>query len=406
MVFLKIIGTVGAIYLVFYGTFWLVHTLFGLKPMRRPEPFMYDLNHEVLILLPAYRPGPIFFRVMDQVETLAKGKPIRVYVLLQEAGDVFRSYAEQKGFYVEQKSFASLPGNSYQHALRHMATVVSREWDRKWSPEFVMLLDKDNLVSPSFFDSIAPRTYTQFDIIQGRREPLAATTPVAFFDSVSETLNDVMFRQAKANLGMATEISGSGALIEAELFIDTIDRLDPLAPGFDKNFMVQLLTQQREVRTTFHPTSTVKEEKTSDWKAHGPQRTRWFGEQYYNALYQAPKMLRAAWRFRRLAALDYLVTLWRPPRSVQVVATPALAGVELVFWGLTGQWLLGAPLFCIAFVLTYMAVFIFLLSNNLLLKALRFSTHLPHLAWQSLMSAARSVRKENQGKFIHTTHEL
>ena len=80
--------------------------------------------------------------------------------------------------------------------------------------------------------------------------------------------------------------------------------------------------------------------KTTDLEAHNPQRLRWFGEQYYNALYHARDLVASAFRYRRLAAFDYLLTLWRPPRSLQVVITPMLARrvdwlysyAYLVFW--------------------------------------------------------------------------
>jgi len=37
---------------------------------------------------------------------------------------------------------------------------------------------------------------------------------------------------------------------------------------------------------------------------------------------------------------------------------------------------------------------------------MKHGAQLPRLAFNNLFNAARSVKKENQGKFIHTTHKL
>jgi len=193
---------------------------------------------------------------------------------------------------------------------------------------------------------------------------LSVNNAVAFFDNTTEALNDSMFRKAKQNVGLMIEISGSGALIETELFIQAINSLDPKAPGFDKNFMVQLLSHKRDVRTIYWPASELFEEKTSAMDAHNPQRLRWFGEQYYNALYHAKTLLKAAHTYRRTAALDYLVTLWRPPRSVQVVAVPVAAVMEVTWFFYFGAWPVYFPIFTVSAVVLALAIIIFLVSQE------------------------------------------
>lgn len=405
---MKTVLIILALYLLFYSSYWLFLTIIGVRFGKRKKYKNTRSQPQLLLILPAYKPGRIFSRVLDHVEEAIRGRNIQVFVLLQDIGEYDpTAYALNKGFHVKIKSFSNRAGNSYQHALQYITHIIY-DWriEGRWNPDFVMLLDKDNLIEPDFFESIPSRLYDQYDIIQGRRRPLPTRTAVGFFDTVSEALNDVMFRSAKKKLGFMVEISGSGALIETDIFLNVISKLNPEAPGFDKNFMAHLLMERRNIRSIYWPASKIFEEKTTDLEAHNPQRLRWFGEQYYNALYHARDLVVSAFRYRRLAALDYLLTLWRPPRSLQVVITPMLALAELIGYFLTHTWYFGFPLLTISAICTGLAVLVFLITEKLLWKALSYSLDLPRLAIHNAFNAARSIRKENLGKFVHTTHKL
>lgn len=403
---LQFLGMLLATYFCFYGLYWLVLVLAGKEKVIK-HASLYNDNPEILLVLPAYQPGPIFLKVLDAVATASHNRNIKTFVLLQHADSKYGDYAREKGFWVESKEFDHLPGNSYQHALRYITQRINSKQNLgRINPEFVMLLDKDNLIAPDFFSHIPPHVYDQFDIIQGKRLSLSTTNAVSFFDHMAERLNDTMFRYAKQNLGCMIEISGSGALIETDLFIDTIQRLDKQAPGFDKNFMVNLLNSKREVRTIFWPACTLQEEKTSAIEAHNPQRIRWFGEQYYNAIYHGGQLLKSAIKHHRVAPIDYLLTLYRPPRSVQVMLVTMLALIEAGIYVITGNWLLIFPFMSIAASLQSIALIIFVIRQKALFKSLRYSLRLPMLAIYNFSNALKSIRKENQGKFIHTKHHL
>jgi hypothetical protein len=397
-----------AIFLLFYSLYWLALIVLGYANPTASDENKNKDNPHLLLVLPAYKPGPIFKEVLNSIEKSIKArKNINVYVLLQEADSEYADFVKSKGFFVEEKSFGHLGGNSYQHALRHITRTIQSECDKgTWCPEFLMLVDKDNLLDENYFTNIPESIYESYDIIQGKRSSLSVNNSVAFFDNTTEALNDTMFRKAKQNIGLMIEISGSGALIETELFIEAINSLDPKAPGFDKNFMVQLLSNKRDVRTIYWPASELYEEKTSAIESHNPQRLRWFGEQYYNALYHGKTLLKAALNYRRMAAFDYIITLWRPPRSIQVVIAPMAAALEIGWYAYFGSWPLYLPLFTVSAVILGLAVTLFLISQQALGAALKHGFQLPKLAFNNIFNAARSVKKENQGKFIHTTHKL
>jgi cellulose synthase/poly-beta-1,6-N-acetylglucosamine synthase-like glycosyltransferase len=423
MTAIKLLLLVPAGYLTFYSFYWLFTILLGMmyRPRRpdllnilmgvmtRPKrPGIENLsNPEMLLILPAYRPGEIFTKVLASVQQAIEQRNIRVYVLLQEADPHYRQQAEAHGFIVEEKKFSHLPGNSYHHALHHIVDRI-QEWkqERLYTPHFVMLIDKDNVLSPDFFRHITPQQYQQYDVMQAKRSSINAEGDVSFFDTISEGLNDTMFRAAKSLIRGAIEISGSGALIKTKLFVETIRRLDSRAPGYDKNFMVQILSASYAVKTTYFPYMQLHEEKTADIESHNPQRVRWFAEQYYNALYSAGKLLRAFVRYRRFSAFEYLVVLWRPPRSLQILLVPLLGLIELAAYGWQGFWWLGFPYLVSSTLALMAAAFLFLIRERLLLRSLRYAIKLPKLALNNMLNAGNSIKKENHGTFIHTEHKL
>ena len=405
---MKILLLVLCVYFLFYSLYWLFLTIFGLPEGKSKSRIGNPTNPELLLVLPAYKPGKIFFQVLDSVAAAIRGRNIKVVVLFQECDDQeLIAYAKASNFFVEEKSFANEKGNTYQRALKYVTQLITQGRKKNiCQPEFVMLVDKDNLLSLDFFNSIPQGLYDRFDIIQGKRKAIQSTGAIALFDTISELLNDMMFRRAKFRMGGMIEISGSGSLIETDLFVQTINKLDPKAPGFDKNFMVNLLTSKREVRTIYWPDSILLEEKTSEINSYNPQRVRWFGEQYYNAIYHAQSLVGAFLRQKRFSALDYWITLCRPPRSIHVMTAPFFAMLELGWFAYAGEWYFTIPVLTISFVLMMFSVLIFLSSEKLLSRALMNSFKLPLLAWNNLFNAVTSIRRENQGKFIHTTHKL
>lgn len=404
---IQILTLVPGIYFLAYSIYWLVLVISGRRKNRSYPGYINEESPEILILLPAYSPGPVFKKVLDAVQYLGQGRRVSVYVLLQNAEVEYAPYAAAKGFFVEEKRFDFMGGNSYQYALKHMTNVIQREQRAgRWNPEFVMLVDKDNVLSPDFLNNIPDAVYDRFDIIQGRRGCFSTSNAISFFDHTSEMLNDTMFRAGKQFIGSAIEISGSGALIETDLFLESIQTLDASAPGFDKNFMVNLLTGAREIRTAFWPASELKEEKTSQADVHQLQRVRWFGEQYYNAVRHSKDLWKAFVKYRRFAALDYLITLWRPPRSIQFLLVPMLALSEWILFLVNGNWITFFPIFTVAAVFMFIAVASFLVTNGIFLTSLRYSLQLPALVFRNLVSVIRSFQKKNRGTFIHTAHRL
>ncbi|MBC6400766.1 MAG: glycosyltransferase [Ekhidna sp.] len=280
----------------------------------------------IKILLPAYKPDQTFLQVLESVRKAKKNHPVDVFILFQEANQDIVQSAEKFGFDFEQKRFDHLSGNSYRHVLQYLC---NHHLDEN-THEYMLILDKDNIVDEAFFDHLAKTSLTDYHIIQGARKPLQTTEGIQLFDAISERYNDLMLRKGKLQLGGALEISGSAAVIKTNLFKYAIKQMDEEAPGYDKNFMVKLLTGPVKLRTLFEDALIVREEKTTEINNYQSQRLRWFGEQYFNAFYNSKSLIKAAFLQGKFRSFDYLITLIRPPRSLQLVGSGLLAASDLI----------------------------------------------------------------------------
>lgn len=396
------------LYLLFYSAYWLYSIIAGISFKAQKPVFSNQTLPEILVVLPAYKPGNIFLEVLKKLNSAIEGQSMKVMVLLQEARpEIVEGVKDYESFFIYEQSFSHHEGNSYHHALQFITKSIGvLKENGLTNPSHVMILDKDNLIDEKFFKLLNADLLQRYDIIQSRRVPLNAEGHIAFFDNVSEQLNDIMFRAAKAQHKSLIEISGSGALIRTRHFIHGIDNLDPKAPGYDKNFMVQMLCNEDQITSTYLPFLKVYEEKTTEQTAYNPQRVRWFGEQYYNALYSGKALFSAAITKKSWAPLDYLISLWRPPRSVQVMSLPLLASIELIYFFITRSWIAGWAVFTPSLLMTGLSILVFLKHIGQLIKGLQNLLHLPALAWSNFFNAIQSVKKENQGKFIHTEHKM
>ncbi|MDW3195135.1 MAG: hypothetical protein R8G66_22365 [Cytophagales bacterium] len=343
----------------------------------------------IKLLLPAYKPDARFSQVLEQLKMVTEGQSAEVFILFQYADLKYYELADELDFEYEIKAFDHLNGNSYQHALRYLAAEHLPEG----SCDYVMILDKDNLMAADFFQELKKIDLSGFDLVQSVRRPLETAHGLQVFDALSERLNDLMLRAGKCFWGGPAELSGSAALIKTDIFKDCIKQLDPKAPGFDKNFMVNLLTSYPSLRTEFSKNLVVYEEKTATVQNYDGQRLRWFGEQYYNAFYKAGKLLGSVLK-GNLKCLDYWVSLARPPRIVLFAMSFLLAAIDL--------WDSMPGILSIPFVLNYLTFLMVAFPYLDQIKMLDLIKGGLSVLRSNVYHSLTSLKSKHLGTFIHT----
>lgn len=395
------------LYLAFYSFQWLLLSFIGLFPFREKIRQPSEQVREWLIVVPAYRPSQQLFEVLESIRQYAPAAPYRLLVLLQETGTEFALQCREafpEVIFLE-RSFSAEKGNPYHFALHYISRQTRlMQQAGKIKPSHVVLLDKDNTVDADFFKEMNRSARWGYELVQGRRAPQTVETLSEAYDSLAEALNDHLYRRAKFRKPFSPELSGSGIMFTIEAFHFGINSLNGKAPGMDKYLMIRLLTAPKLFRIAYNERAVVYDEKTAALEALGTQRGRWFAEQYFNALYYGKALWKATLTKGRWQALDYWLTLWRPPRSLHLMLLPVLAMAEWLTAYFANLYYL--PFSGLGLVMTLLAVVVFLGANALWKEALQICFRLPLFAWHNLLSSIKGMSKKNEGKFVHTPHDL
>jgi len=391
------------IYILFYSVYWLITIVIGSQ--YEFEEKQGDAGVKgLMVVIPAYNPQNRLINALEALSKMDTSFPFMSYTLLQEANEDIAKQAEDYGDIVERKNFRNVIGNPYHHVLRYISKRIDDIAASTGNEiSHIILLDKDNIVSPDFLNQVL-RAANKYDIVQGRRKAYNSANVSEKYDSISESLNDIMFRASKTKIGLPAEISGSGILFKYEMFKHAVNNLDSRAPGMDKNLMIQIITSFKDVKIGYQPSAIIFDEKTDDLTNLQNQRMRWFGNQYFNAYYYTIRLIKFGIANKKMGAIDYAISLWRPPRSIHLVLLPVMTFVEVFIYLFFGTIALWFPYFTISLFIIALATAIFLHITNNWRNAFDIAFTLPKLAINNLKSAINGTRKKNQGKFINTKH--
>ncbi|MBT28914.1 MAG: hypothetical protein CMO01_04560 [Thalassobius sp.] len=390
LLILRVIYYSIGLYFLFYSFYWLFLSILGTiysKTKRIKNDNLIEIKN-LIILFPAYKPDLKLLEAVRASKAIKNHSKAKILVILQEDVNNIKEMLLSEGVTIIEKSFKNVQGNPYHEVLRFSSTICKAK-----NASHILLLDKDNIADCEFINNIISFGNPLADVWQGKRKALNQENNWSTYDSFSEKLNDMLLREAKQALKLPPELSGSAILFTSEIFDHAVNNLDTRAPGMDKNLLIQLLLSNRII--SYVPEAIVWEEKTASAEVLQTQRIRWFGNQYFNALYWGKALLKK----QTSASLDYLITLYRPPRSIQIVLLPIVMVLELLIIKSLG-------IFSYSFLFTVGGIVVFLLKENAWKSAFILAEKLPLMALRNFKSAANGVSKKQQGKFISTERSL
>ncbi len=406
--FLNIILYFVGIYFLAYSLYWLGSVLICYF-VKEKEIISKSIQEpkDLWVVLPAYNPNRHLLKVVESIKNANTSHRVWVYILLQDNlnlnPNVFNQYGD---IFVEEKSFKDSKGNPYHNALQYIVNRLKvLELKNGMDCSHIVLLDKDNVVDKQFFVNQIAKVKAGYDLVQGQRRSFKSSSISQAYDTISEGLNDLMFRICKAKLEWPIEISGSGFICKKEIFANAVNQFDKRSPGMDKNLMIQLLRQNKRIKMTYEPNAFVWDEKTSNLEDLKKQRSRWFGNQYFNAYYYTLPLIKTAFIFRKISVIDYAITLCRPPRSFQLFLLPIFALIEFIYYVFFNRFYLSFPLFIVGFGFLLMAVTLSLHYLKAWGNAGKILFTIPKITFNNLLSIKSGISKKNQGKFVNTVHE-
>lgn len=201
----------------------------------------------------------------------------------------------------------------------------------------VVVLDADNVVNTNYLEKINDALYSGCSVIQTHRVAKNRDGSIAVLDSISEEINNSIFRKGHTRLGFSSALSGSGMAFDYELFRNLIQGITSV--GEDKHMERKLLLQR--IYIEYLENVYTYDEKVRGKKEFYNQRRRWLSTQFSNLLSgitQFPAaILKGNWDY-----CDKLFQWMMPPRIlllgfitvIAIILTPLDPWISTKWWGL------------------------------------------------------------------------
>jgi len=176
--------------------------------------------------------------------------------------------------------------------------------------EIAVVLDADNIMEKQFLKKINTAYANGCIAIQGHRAAKNFNTPFALLDSLSEEINNHIFRKGHRVIGFSSALIGSGMAFKYDLFKNNMASIDSF--GEDKELELNLI--EHHIRIEYLENAYVFDEKIEKSKSFIRQRTRWISNQI---LYAKKYFFRAFYHLFIKLNVDYFEKVmqhFQPPR--------------------------------------------------------------------------------------------
>ena len=320
-----------AILFLCFLIFVLYLFVFSVYSKRKPQ-YNYPTakkKYRFAVLFPAYQEDEV---IIDSVKSFlsqeySKGLYDIIVISNQMRQETIDNLKTLSAKVVEMNSPQSTKIEALKEAIHYI-----EERDIKY--DNVVILDADNVVKPNYLEKINDALYAGCSALQTHRVAKNRDNSIAVLDSVSEEINNSIFRKGHTRLGFSSALSGSGMAFEYDLFKNIIQDCHDI--GEDKYMERKLLLQNVYIEY-------LEEVYTYDEKVRGKrdfynQRRRWLTTQISNlfsGIFQMPgAILKGNWDY-----CDKLLQWMMPPRII-------LLGFLIIFsftatwfdWSLSFKW--------------------------------------------------------------------
>ena len=259
--------------------------------------------------------------------------------------------------------------------------------------DVAVILDVDNEMAPGFLEQVNDAFAAGYRVVQGHRTAKNLDSPFAVLDACNEEINNHIFRQGHAALGMSSALIGSGMAFEYGYLHQLLQDIGD-TPGEDKELDFRVLKDR--VKIAYLPEAHVLDEKIPNSQVFATQRTRWLATQQEFLFKYFGEGLRQLGR-GNLDFFDKILQSMLLPRVLLLGVLGGLLGLSLL-------WPVGpGPGFWLALLLgTGVALLLALPARLYTRQVGRAVLHLP-VALGAMVLALLQIRKAKTS-FMPTPH--
>lgn len=387
MIVIEVIALAYFLYVVLYTATFAVGGLFYKAPEIKTTSATFT---RFAVLIPSYKEDSVILEVAKKAtEQTYSSRHYTVFIIADSLQPSTLVLLRKLPISVIEVSFDK--STKVKSLNRALSQIDESQFD------YAVILDADNVMEKDFLERMnAVIISTGEKAIQGQRKPKNQNNNLAFLDGVSEAINNHVYRQGQAALGLSASISGSGVAFDFKILKSKLSQMNSIG-GFDRELELKLL--QEGVRVLYYKDAAVYDEKTSKSKTFENQRKRWISSQYFYLRKYFDKgcvaLLKGDFTFFNSAVLRNI----QLPRLINIGLLTILTLAAFIFeeYLIYGKYVWLA-LFCI----NTASVFISIPREFYTRKMLTAILSLPGI-FVKMFFLLFKLRKANK-KFIHTPH--
>lgn len=390
---MSLLLTILASVLYMVGIFLVLNVLyllfFALAGHRRlaalPAPPLAAAPRRMCVLMPAYRSDAVILETAPAARRHTYAGVAHVHVIADGLQPVTVQALRQQGIGVVEVVFEkSTKGKAMRAALD---ALPATDYD------VAVVLDVDNVMAPGFLQQVNQAFAAGYRVVQGHRTAKNLDSPFAVLDACNEEINNHIYRQGHASLGMSAALIGSAMAFEYRYFGQLLHDIGD-TPGEDKEMDFRIL--KAGLKIGYLPHAHVYDEKIPNSQAFTTQRTRWIAAQVeflQKYFWEGPRQLRQG----NVEFFDKVLQTLLVPRILLLGLLGLLLLLALA--GLPGP----SPLFWAALLAGTAAALLLSLPGRLYNRQVGQALwHLP-LALGSMVLALLQLKKAKTS-FLHTPH--
>jgi cellulose synthase/poly-beta-1,6-N-acetylglucosamine synthase-like glycosyltransferase len=290
------------IYFFLTTVYFLIFSIAGLFPLNQPIPTITKLNRFV-VLIPGYKEDKIIIEVARQA--LDQDYPSGLFDVVVIA-DSFTpgTLAELKKLPVKVLEVL-FENSSKARSLKEAMKILPSDYNA------VIILDADNVMERDFISLINNSFNLGYKSVQAHRTSKNQNTSFAILDTISEEINNQIFRKGHWITGLSSALIGSGMAFDYNMFRDYIMNMDFIL-GEEKELEMRMIRDR--VKIAYLNDAFVYDEKVQESDVFMVQRARWLATQFIFArLYFLPG-IREFFKKGNVDFLDKVIQQFLPPR--------------------------------------------------------------------------------------------
>lgn len=360
--------------------------IFAIHSQRKsPEPYPGARSqHRMLVLFPAYKEDAV---IEESIRSfLGQDYPHDLFQIVVISDRMRKEKVKQLRRLPVMVLDARFEQSSKAAALN---LAISHLQDQAF--DIVAIMDADNTAAPDFLRRINDAYDYGIQAIQVHRTSKGGQSDLSILDTVSEEVNNSIFREGHVHAGLSSALIGSGMAFDYNWFVRHIPMVT--TAGEDKE--LELLLLKDNIYIDYLSDVYVYDEKVSSTAAFYRQRRRWIAAQLDllgKGICYLPKAITSG-------NLDYCdkIFQWLQPPRILLAGFTFLSGVVWLFleWTVSLKWWM-------AFLLLFIALSLAMpdkLYNHPFRKAL---LKLPILFLLMVVNLFRTGGVNS--RFIHTRH--